>query len=161
VIARVKLSLSRHDRCAGKRIPWLDRATIERLRRAAADLGPEDALVDVVIVDDAYIRDLNRDYRGIDRPTDVISFSYTGDEHPPGPSDDVAGEVYVSYETLDDDARSKGIAPEHLFLRLGVHGLLHVLGHDHTTRAESSRMESEEKRLLMDYLDPSEVEQLF
>lgn len=127
----------------------------------AASLGPKDAVVDVVIVDDAFIKELNRTYRGVDRPTDVISFSYTSDENPPGPSDDVAGEVYVSYETLGADARERGIAPEHLFLRLGVHGLLHVLGHDHATRADTTQMESEEKRLLLDYLDPSEVEQLF
>ena len=118
-------------------------------------------MVDVVIVDDAFIRELNRKYRGVDRPTDVISFSYAGDEHLPGPADDIAGEVYVSCETLGADARSRGIAPEHLFLRLGVHGLLHVLGHDHKTRSGTSQMESEEKRLLLDYLDPSEVEQLF
>lgn len=154
----MKLSLTRHERCAGKKIPWLDRSTIAALRRTAASLGPEDAAVDVVIVDDVFIRELNRKYRGDDRPTDVISFAYSDAANTP---DDVVGEVYVSYETVGEDARSQGIAPEHLFLRIGVHGLLHVLGYDHEARGDTARMESEEKRILLDYLDPSEVEQLF
>jgi probable rRNA maturation factor len=159
----VKLSLSRHRRCSGKRIPWLDRRTTGRLRETTESLGPADAEVELIVVDDVFIRELNRDYRGIDRPTDVISFSYVGDldvDAPP-PARPIAGEVYVSFETLETRARAQGIAPEHLFLRVGVHGLLHVVGYDHETRRETGRMESEERRLLLQHLTSSEVEELF
>jgi probable rRNA maturation factor len=156
----VKLSLNRLD----KKIGWLDRETVGRLRRAAAGLDPVDAVVEVTVVDDEYIRELNRGYRGADRPTDVISFSYlddVDDERTPGEIDQIAGEIYISFETVQAKARKQGIAPEHLFLRIGVHGFLHVLGYVHDTDPDFEKMEAEEKRLLLDYLSPAEVEELF
>ena len=164
----MRLSFTRHKRCAGKRIPWLDRRTVDRLERAARSVGPSGGGVDLVVVDDAYIRELNRSYRGIDRPTDVLSFSYPGDGAPPdGPTADAdgptggGGEVYVSHETVERNARADGLPPEHLFLRVGVHGFLHVLGYDHETSGDARRMETEEKRILLEHLTPTEVEELF
>jgi rRNA maturation RNase YbeY len=61
---------------------------------------------------------------------------------------------------ISTPARPRG-APEHLFLRVGVHGLLHIVGYDHETRAETREMESEERRLLLQHLTSSEVEELF
>jgi len=66
-----------------------------------------------------------------------------------------------SRETVETRARAEGIAPEQLFLRVGVHGLLHVVGYDHKTRSETGEMESEERRLLLQHLTSSEVEELF
>lgn len=166
----MRLSFTRHKRCAGKRIPWLDRRTVDRLGRAARSVGPSGGGVDLVVVDDAYIRELNRSYRGIDRATDVLSFSYSGEGAPPdGPTADgdepgdgsTGGEVYVSHETVERNARADGVPPEHLFLRVGVHGLLHVLGYDHEKSRDARRMETEEKRILLEHLTPTEVEELF
>jgi probable rRNA maturation factor len=131
------------------------------LRSIAAGVGWDGDTVEFTIVDDEYITEINRQYRGLDKPTDVISFSYTDDAAPASPSDDVVGEVYVSYETLLNDAHEKGVTPEHLFLRIGVHGLLHVLGYDHGSNEAACRMEAEEKRLLLDHLNLAEVEELF
>ena len=160
----MKLSLNRHDRCAKAKIDWLDLRAIDRLGLTAAALEPAEAVVEVTIVDDAFIRELNSEYRGVDRSTDVISFSYLDDlddEQSPGALERTVGEVYISFETIQTQAREKGIAPEHLFLRIGVHGFLHVLGYAHETGADFERMEAEEKRLLLDYLSPAEVEELF
>ena len=160
----MKLSLNRHDRCAGAKIDWVDRRTIDRLGLTAAALEPAEAAVEVTVVDDAFIRELNREYRGVDSPTDVISFSYLDEldgGQIPGELERTVGEVYISFETIQTQAREQGIAPEHLFLRIGVHGFLHVLGHAHDTGADFERMEAEEKRLLLDYLNPAEVEELF
>ncbi len=158
----MRLSLTRHSRCDRKKVPWLDRRTKERLVGAAASLLP-DAGVDLIVADDAFLRELNRKYRGIDRPTDVLSFSYLGDAASPRNEGTPAqaGEIYVSYETVEAAARRDGVRPEHLFLRVGVHGLLHVLGYDHEIRADALAMESEERRLLLVHLKPSEVEELF
>lgn len=158
----MRLSLSRHERSA-KQAPWLDRRTARRLKDAALAMDPADADVDVVVVDDAFMRELNRDHRGVDRPTDVLSFSYLDDVgHGAAPRGwGTAGEVYVSWETVEARAREEGIRPEHLFLRVGVHGLLHVIGYDHETRPQAGEMESEEKRFLMQHLTASEVEELF
>jgi probable rRNA maturation factor len=158
----VRLSLSRHSRCGRKKVPWLDRGTEERLARAAASLLPN-AGVDLIVADDAFLRELNRKYRGIDRPTDVLSFSYLGDaaSAPVEGEPAQAGEIYVSYETVETAARRDSLRPEHLFLRVGIHGLLHVLGYNHENRTEALAMESEEKRLLLEHLKPTEVEELF
>jgi len=126
-------------------------------------MDPAGADVEVIVVDDAFMRELNREYRGVDRPTDVLSFSYV-DEFDAGGlprGRRTAGEVYVSCETVETRARAEGIAPEHLFLRVGVHGLLHIVGYDHKTRSETGEMESEERRLLLQHLTSSEVEELF
>ena len=157
----MRLSLNRHKGCSRKRISWLDRRTIARLRTVAESLPPAGAEVELVVADDAFLRGLNRQYRGIDRPTDVISFSYHGDVGRHARDEDVAGEVYLSYETIEAQAKSEGIAPDRLFLRIGVHGLLHVAGHAHGTRSEAGRMEAEERKLLLEHLTPTEVEELF
>jgi probable rRNA maturation factor len=154
----MKLSVTRHERCAGKKIPWLGRRAIARLERAARSADRGGGGVDLVVVDDAYIKDLNQRYRGIDRPTDVLSFSYTGDG---GERAVVAGEVYVSHETVARDARASAVPPENLFLRVGVHGVLHVIGFDHEKTADARRMEAEEKRILLEQLTETEVEELF
>ena len=142
---------------------WIDGGVITPLEAIAGELAEEDAAVEVIIVDDEYIQKINREYRGLDRPTDVISFSYLPkDSQPVGsPKDDnLAGEVYVSYETLEKEAKAQGIELKNLFLRVGVHGLLHVIGYDHETESEARRMEEEERRLLQRYLSVSEVDEL-
>ncbi|UCH85213.1 MAG: rRNA maturation RNase YbeY, partial [Candidatus Latescibacterota bacterium] len=152
---------SRHSRCPARKTPWLDRRLIAVLRGIASDLGRNGDTVGLVVVDDDYIRDINREYRGVDRSTDVISFAYTGDGGAAVDSGDVMGEVYVSHETLLRDASDRGVSPANLFLRIGVHGLLHVLGYEHSTHSDARRMESEEKRLLLEHLSQTEVEELF
>jgi len=156
----VRLLLSRHRGCARRRIPWLDRRTIARLRSAARSLPPAEAEVELIVAADGFVRELNREYRGVDRPTDVLSFSYMDDEARCAPEESVAGEIYISYETVAAQARKRGVAPGSLFLRTGIHGLLHVTGHDHGTRSETLRMEAEEKRLLLAHLTATEVEEL-
>jgi len=153
----MRLSVARHERCGGKKAAWLDRRAIVRLERAARSAGRPGSGVDLILVDDAFIRDLNRRYRGIDRATDVLSFSYGGEEG--GAS--AAGEIYVSHETVERDARESAVPPENLFLRVGVHGVLHVLGYDHEKAADARRMEAEEKRILLEQLTETEVEELF
>lgn len=110
---------------------------------------------------DTFVRKLNHAYRGVDRPTDVLSFSYKDDAANTAPDESVAGEIYISYETIEARARKRRVAPGSLFLRIGVHGLLHVTGHVHGTRSETLRMEAEEKRLLLEHLTATEVEELF
>jgi probable rRNA maturation factor len=154
----VKLSLSQSEASSPS---WLDQELAGKLRRIAASIEDTDHPVDVILVDDNYIRGINRDFRGHDSPTDVISFSYINDIGSALAGDDLAGEIYVSYETLEREANSQAIAVKNLFLRIGVHGLLHVVGYDHDTEADTERMEQEERRLLGDEMTASEVDELF
>lgn len=154
----MKLSLSR---CDDDRVTWLDSDVSQKLSRVVEATGESEMTVALIVVDDEHMRLLNRKYRGQDRPTDVLSFSYLSDIEESPADDDLAGEIYVSFETLEEEAKESGVEAKHLFLRMGVHGLLHVLGYDHETEAEARTMEAEEKRLLLELLKPSQVEVLF
>jgi len=150
----VNLSLDRSDG-----VPAPDSQAVRSLVEIAAGLEPLDAAVGLVVVDDERIREINREYRGKDRSTDVISFSYLGDEDP-SPEPGLAGEIYVSYETLEKEAKQLGVDPGRMFLRIGVHGLLHVLGYDHVNDEDARRMESRERDVLQHHLAPAELDAL-
>jgi len=137
----------------------MDAAWSRRAARAAAGLSPRTAVVNVVVVDDREIRRLNRRYRGKDRPTDVLSFSYR--DARPRDARDVIGDVFVSHQTLARDARRHGLAPAHLALRIVVHGVLHVIGYDHATDAEAARMERRERAVLRRVLPDRIIHELF
>jgi probable rRNA maturation factor len=152
----VRLSLNR----ASRRPPgWLDDAWSRRAARAAAPLPPRTAVVNVVVVDDREMRRLNRRYRGKDRPTDVLSFSYREAGRRAGAG--VIGDVFVSHQTLARDARRLGVEPAHLAMRIVVHGCLHVLGYDHENDADAARMERRERAVLRRVLAPAVVRGLF
>lgn len=119
-------------------------AVVERAAAAVARhpglAVPAGAELSVALADDATVRRLNRDYRGKDRPTNVLSF--------PGPGGPLLGDIVMALETLLAEAREEGIAPEHHLAHLTVHGLLHLLGHDHETEAGALAMEALETAIL-------------
>jgi probable rRNA maturation factor len=138
----------------------MDRAWAARVRRAASLLAPEGASVNVVVVGDRAMRRLNRKYRGKDRPTDVLSFSYRRARSRPAGGAAV-GDVVVSHQTLARDARRMGVRTRDLAVRIVVHGFLHVLGYDHHTRADAARMERRERAVLRRVLPARTVRDLF
>lgn len=153
------LSLNRSDETD---LPWLNEEVIKSIRSAGETIKPHAVTINVVIVDDPYIRDINREFRNIDQPTDVISFSYLNEEDPAAQGEeDVAGEIYVSYQTIEKEAKRLGVDPGSVFLRVGVHGLLHVVGFDHENDEDAALMEREEKTILSGVLAPAELEALF
>ncbi len=131
----------------------------EQCRRiAAAALGaaedrwpvdrPERLEVSVLLADDATLRGLNRDWRGIDAPTNVLSFPAL-DGAPPPPAGPVPlGDVAVAFETVAREAAAAGRSiPQHL-AHMIVHGVLHLLGHDHEDEADAEDMERLETAVL-------------
>jgi probable rRNA maturation factor len=102
-----------------------------------------------VLVRDEEIRVLNRDYREVDRPTDVLSFPLAEPEALAEPGAAIfLGEIYISVETARAQARDARRPLAREVAHLAIHGLLHLLGHDHRTGAERRRMASLERRLL-------------
>jgi probable rRNA maturation factor len=102
----------------------------------------------VVLGSDALVRRLNKTYRGKDAPTNVLSFPY---QRPPGAVADVGaylGDVVLAAETISQEAAERGIEPRHHLQHLVVHGLLHLLGHDHDTDAAAEEMEGLETEVL-------------
>jgi len=114
----------------------------------------EDMEVGVLWVDDAYIHTLNKEYRGKDCPTDVLSFALreqVGDE--PEIIDDpfaemLLGDIVISLETAQRQAAEYGHSLEREVAFLLVHGMLHLLGHDHEEEQDRAIMQEEEKKTL-------------
>ncbi len=116
--------------------------------------GAEDAEVSITLTDNAYIHELNRDYRGIDRPTDVLSFALNESEEPEildGPEVDVLGELVLSVERAEEQAEEYGHSLKREVAFLTVHGMLHLLGYDHMEEEERMEME-QEQRFVMEKL---------
>ena len=104
----------------------------------------------VSLADDAEVRRLNDQFREQDKPTNVLSFPA---DVPPGLPADAAlalalGDVVLAVETIDREAAEMAIPPRHHLAHLVVHGILHLLGHDHETDAEADRMEALETAIL-------------
>ena len=114
--------------------------------------GPAAAEVSLTLVDDARIHELNREYRGVDRPTDVLSFALTEeDEDEPeivGYADDVLGDIVISVERAVAQAEEYGHSLEREIVFLAVHGTLHLLGYDHVSDPERQLMRQKEEEVM-------------
>ena len=124
-----------------------------RLRKIAqiisADLGYQDAELSIVITDDVGIRELNRTWRKKDRATDVLSFPQLDADTPVAAGAIVLGDIVISIETAARQAQQAQHDLEAEVRRLLVHGVLHLLGHDHVHGGhQARRMQQQEQRLL-------------
>lgn len=115
------------------------------LEAAAAEVGASGE-VSVLFTDDAEIRDLNRQWRGKDKATDVLSFPSDGPDIPGQPA--FLGDIAVALETTRDDAERMGRPLDAHVSHLLVHGFLHLLGHDHVADEDAAVMEPMETRIL-------------
>jgi probable rRNA maturation factor len=110
--------------------------------------------VSLVFTDSATVQQLNRDYRGVDEPTDVLAFYMLpqkgADSSFALPPDGVTrlGEVIISYPQAVTQAREQGHSPERELALLVIHGILHLLGCDHEEPEEESKMRERERELL-------------
>ena len=112
---------------------------LEHAGRAVLDFsGAPDADLTIVLVDNIRIRGLNRDFLGHDAPTDVLSFP--ADEPDPETGRRYLGDVVISFERAAEQAGERGHAVEAEMQLLVVHGVLHLLGHDHAESGEKDRM---------------------
>jgi len=130
----------------GRRAPALAARLGRGARRLLRTLRLDDAELSLVLVSDAEMRKLNRDWRGRDRPTDVLAFAQR--EGPGGAPDGLLGDVVISVDTARRQAEERGHALGVEGERLLVHGLLHLLGYDHErSPAEARRMQRRERTL--------------
>lgn len=111
-------------------------------------MGCPDGELSILITDDSEIKRLNRLYRGKNKATDVLSFSLAEGEG--GELSRLLGDVVISWDTTRRQARELGVTIREEFLRLLVHGVLHLLGYDHENvpEAEARRMRRKEEQLL-------------
>jgi probable rRNA maturation factor len=130
----------------------IDRRAIRRLVTAIiTDHSHDDSDIAVVFVRDDAIRELNRDYRGVDRPTDVLAFPMPraqGPKHGRGVAgiETVLGDVIISVDRASVQARRFRRTFDHEILKLVAHGVLHLLEYDHERDAERRTMRRLENR---------------
>jgi probable rRNA maturation factor len=108
-------------------------------------LGLTGVELSILLCDNTFIHQLNRDYRGKDRPTDVLSFSQREEGDPDDP---VLGDVIISIERAQKQALERGHLLGVELALLLVHGILHLLGYDHEEDEEAEEMEAKEKEIL-------------
>jgi probable rRNA maturation factor len=111
---------------------------------------PADRLeVSILLTDDAQVRQLNRDYRHKDKPTNVLSFPALDDDTPIPPEGPVLlGDVIIARETTEREAYEESKSLKNHLSHLVVHGVLHLLGYDHIEDDEAEEMESLERSIL-------------
>jgi probable rRNA maturation factor len=114
-------------------------------RHASPALAGARASVCIVLSDDTEVQSLNKRFRGIDKPTNVLSFpSAAAPVLPERP----LGDVILARETLEREAAELSLCVPHHAAHLVAHGVLHLMGFDHGTDAEAGRMEALERRIL-------------
>ena len=124
---------------------------------------PYEAEVNLTLTDNEGIHELNREYRQIDRPTDVLSFpmlSYeragdfsfleeeSDDDFNPDTGEVILGDIIISVEKVLEQAQSYGHSPRREFAFLIVHSMLHLLGYDHIEQSDAAVMEPKQSQIL-------------
>jgi probable rRNA maturation factor len=135
----------------------VDRGAVAELSGAVLDrIGRGEAALTITFVRDRAMRRLNRDYRGMDKPTDVLSFAYhEGGETPtfwPTSLEESRhlGDVVISVETAERYARELNLSYEREIDHLVIHGALHLAGYDHET--DNGEMKTLERKLRKELL---------
>jgi probable rRNA maturation factor len=123
------------------------------LGEAAEMLSTSDAELAIVLTDDSAIRGLNREWRGVDKPTNVLSFPV---QHRPQASSFggaasqpvLLGDIVIAFETTMQEARNESRRFQDHLAHLAVHGFLHLLGQDHDNERDAEAMEELERAIL-------------
>jgi probable rRNA maturation factor len=125
-------------------------ACVQDAVAAAVKRVPGAGEVSVLLTDDAAVRVLNREWRGFDKPTNVLSFP--APTQTAGPA--MLGDIAIAYETVAREAAEEGKPFLHHLAHLAVHGYLHLMGYDHQTDSEAEAMEALERDVLRDLRIP-------
>jgi probable rRNA maturation factor len=128
--------------------PGAEDTVREAVAMAAAQVSAPAGEVAILLTDDAAVRVLNREWRGVDAPTNVLSFPAPAP--PPGFAATQAplGDIAIAYETMAREAEHEDKPFGHHLAHLAVHGFLHLLGYDHVVEAEAEAMERLECAIL-------------
>lgn len=133
---------------AGEKLP--KQAELEAWVNAVLVRFPQESRheVTVRIVDTEEGQALNRDYRGRDKPTNVLSFPFDG---PPGVTLPLLGDLVLCHPVVVREAHEQAKRLVDHYAHLVIHGMLHLLGHDHLEEAEAETMEGLEREILADF----------
>lgn len=113
---------------------------VKVIEKVSELLGIESSIVSIVLVDNEYIHKINKEYRNVDRETDVISFAFMDDDTNPESGVTDLGEIYISLEKAHSQSKEYGHSFKRELCFLLTHGLLHLLGYDHMTEEDEKEM---------------------
>jgi probable rRNA maturation factor len=116
--------------------------TVRAAILSATALVPAQGEISVLLTDDAAVRELNRAWRKVDKPTNVLSFPAAK------PAGGLLGDIAIAHETLAREAAGEGKPFLHHLAHLAVHGFLHLLGYNHQTDSQAEAMEGLERAAL-------------
>jgi len=142
--------------CLDNKRPLSDRLQ-NLLTRAAGLILQEHNLdqgeLNIILADNCYLQQLNRQHRGKDKPTDVLSFSMLETDQsagcePAAEDDLIVGDIYISLDKAEEQAREAGHPICREILLLAVHGMLHLVGYDHRCRSDFAAMRKREAEFL-------------
>jgi len=123
-------------------------ATFDYIKKSA----PKPLVISLTLTNDTEIQALNKEFRNLDKPTNVLSFAQMDNEDFEQnakifPEIDL-GDIIISFDTTQKEAKEKNLPLSRRFTHLFIHGLLHLLGHDHMTDEEADIMENQEIKIL-------------
>lgn len=133
-----------------EQIPELE-TILDLLNFAAQKQQVENIIFNVIIVDNNYIHKLNKEYRGVDRPTDVISFALEDNGSMETEFGRVLGDIYISIDKAREQAKEYGHSLKRELSFLSIHGFLHLLGYDHMDSEEEKEMFEIQELILNEY----------
>lgn len=113
-------------------------------------LKVKNPIFNITLVDDKKIHEINKTYRGVDRPTDVISFAFEDDKTIVNDGFRFLGEIYISVDTCKRQAEEYGHSFKREICFLTIHGLLHLLGYDHIEESDRLVMRKLEEEILQE-----------
>ncbi len=133
--------------------PWYREITLRLFEQTLIEVGlpPRNQEVSVLLSTDQRIADLNAEFRGKPKPTNVLSWpaeNVTPENAPAMPEDGFLGDLAFARETIENEAKKQHLEAETHFAHLFSHGLLHLMGYDHQTDADAEVMEGIERRAL-------------
>lgn len=123
----------------------------EFLYKVCEDEKLDNVIFNVIIVDDKEIHKINKKYRNIDRPTDVISFALEDDNTFNREDIRVLGDIYISIDHVRSQSKEYGHSFKRELFFLAVHGLLHLLGYDHMKEEDEKVMFAKQEEVLSRY----------
>ncbi len=125
-------------------------ALIQKVLTKGAELQkvPDNAEISVLICDAPVIHDLNRQYRNVDAPTDVLSFALNEGEDDVPEEEGELGDIVINIDRAKEQAKEYGHSEERETAYLAVHGFLHILGYDHYEPEEKKEMRAAEEAIL-------------
>lgn len=126
--------------------PLAEKTVRNSVLAAAAALSTAGGEVSIVLTDDSAIHSLNRNWRGIDKPTNVLSFPASGPDI--GEGTRLFGDIVIAFETLKWECADENRDFLHHLAHLAVHGFLHLNGYDHQTDPQAEAMEGLERKIM-------------